>query len=96
MFDYFSQVQAVLLLLGGRELNPGLGSGASSSAPYSKVGTGDGELSFFVVSVHYVWQDCALWSSLCIFFPLVSEVEFSTPGGIFDAVQRKAEGAQLW
>jgi hypothetical protein len=36
VFDYFSQVQAVLLLLGGRELNPGLGSGASSSAPYSK------------------------------------------------------------
>uniref|UniRef100_A0A0E0LF62 CCT domain-containing protein n=1 Tax=Oryza punctata TaxID=4537 RepID=A0A0E0LF62_ORYPU len=38
VFDSVSpdKVQAVLLLLGGRELNPGLGSGASSSAPYSK------------------------------------------------------------
>lgn len=40
----------MLLLLGGRELNPGLGSGASSSAPYSKVGTGDGELSLCSIS----------------------------------------------
>ncbi|KAG8074756.1 hypothetical protein GUJ93_ZPchr0006g43856 [Zizania palustris] len=38
VFDSVSpdKVQAVLLLLGGRELNPGLGTGASSSAPYSK------------------------------------------------------------
>ncbi|XP_062229705.1 GATA transcription factor 20-like isoform X2 [Phragmites australis] len=38
VFDSVSpdKVQAVLLLLGGRELNPGLGSAASSSAPYSK------------------------------------------------------------
>ncbi|KAL6603553.1 hypothetical protein ACP70R_043914 [Stipagrostis hirtigluma subsp. patula] len=38
VFDSVSpdKVQAVLLLLGGRELNPGLGNAASSSAPYSK------------------------------------------------------------
>uniref|UniRef100_A0A0D9WTQ4 Tify domain-containing protein n=1 Tax=Leersia perrieri TaxID=77586 RepID=A0A0D9WTQ4_9ORYZ len=38
VFDSVSpdKVQAVLLLLGGRELNPGLGSGASSSTSYSK------------------------------------------------------------
>ncbi|GJM97555.1 hypothetical protein PR202_ga14490 [Eleusine coracana subsp. coracana] len=38
VFDSVSpdKVQAVLLLLGGRELNPGLGGAASSSAAYSK------------------------------------------------------------
>ncbi|XP_044958562.1 GATA transcription factor 20-like isoform X2 [Hordeum vulgare subsp. vulgare] len=38
VFDSVSpdKVQAVLLLLGGRELNPGIGAGASSSTPYSK------------------------------------------------------------
>uniref|UniRef100_A0A453SQ56 GATA transcription factor 28 n=1 Tax=Aegilops tauschii subsp. strangulata TaxID=200361 RepID=A0A453SQ56_AEGTS len=38
VFDSVSpdKVQAVLLLLGGRELNPGMGAGASSSTPYSK------------------------------------------------------------
>lgn len=38
VFDSVSpdKVQAVLLLLGGRELNPGLGAGSSSSTPYSK------------------------------------------------------------
>ena len=35
------QVQAVLLLLGGRELHPGVGAGASSSTPYSKVENSD-------------------------------------------------------
>jgi hypothetical protein len=32
-----SQVQAVLLLLGGREINTGVGSAPSSSNPYNKV-----------------------------------------------------------
>jgi hypothetical protein len=32
-----SQVQAVLLLLGGREINTGVGSVPSSSNPYNKV-----------------------------------------------------------
>ncbi|CAM0909670.1 unnamed protein product [Alopecurus aequalis] len=38
VFDSVSpdKVQAVLLLLGGRELHPGVGAGASSSTPYSK------------------------------------------------------------
>jgi hypothetical protein len=38
VFDSVSpdKVQAVLLLLGGRELNPGPGGAAASSAPYSK------------------------------------------------------------
>jgi hypothetical protein len=76
------QVQAVLLLLGGRELNPGPGGAAASSAPYSKVVTAGCMISF-----NYLWKRKLVGtdgSYVCICF--YSEAKFPTPGGITDEV----------